>query len=102
MRAPFFTSVSHEVLPPGDNISYLTVQEGDILDPSVLDDILDTRVLSDTSHADTVGVVAPQVLHEDVGGVGLGREAVVANVNAGVGHAEAVHIQGVEAIGVLW
>lgn len=67
----------------------------------MLDEILDTGVLSDTSHADTVSVVAPQVLHEDVGGVWLGREAVVANVDAGVGHTETIHVQRVESISVL-
>jgi hypothetical protein len=73
--------------------SYLAVQQGHILDPGVLDDVLNTRVLPDTSHAHTVSVVAPQVLHEDVGCVRLGREAVIANINPGVGHAQAVYVQ---------
>lgn len=59
----------------------------------MLDDILDTGVLPNAAHAHTVGVVTPQVLHENVGGIGLGREAVVTNVDAGVGHAETVHVQ---------
>lgn len=41
------------------NMSYLAVQYGDVLNPGVLDNVLDTRVLSNTSHAHTVGVVAP-------------------------------------------
>lgn len=45
--------------------------------------------------------VAPQVLDKDVGGVGLGGEAVVADVDAGICDSQAIHVQRVEAIGVL-
>jgi hypothetical protein len=83
------------------NSSYLAVQQSHILNPGILDNVLDTRVLSDTSHAHAVGVVAPQVLHEDVGCVGLGREAVVANVDTSVCHTQTVNIQGVKPISVL-
>ena len=101
-RAPFYVQVSVRSFNRGvGDISYLTVEQGHILNPGVLNNILDTRVLSDTSHAYTVGVIAPQVLHKDVGSVWLGREAVVTNVDAGVGHAQAVHVQGVESVGVL-
>lgn len=48
-----------------------------------------------------MGIVAPQVLHENVGCVGLGRETVVADIDAGVGHTETVHVEGVESVGVL-
>ena len=48
-----------------------------------------------------MGIVAPQVLHENVGCVGLGREAIIADVDAGVGHGQAVHVEGVKSIGVL-
>jgi hypothetical protein len=48
------------------HFTYLAVKEGDVLDVRMLNDILNTRVLSDTAHADTMGVVAPEVLHEDV------------------------------------
>lgn len=82
-------------------LSYLAVHQGHVLNPGMLDDIFDSRVLSDTSHADTVGVVAPQVLHENVGGVGLGGEAVIADIDAGVGHTETVHVEGVKSVGVL-
>lgn len=67
----------------------------------MLDDVLDSRVLPDTSHADPVGVVAPQVLHENVGGVGLGGEAVIADVDAGVGHTETVYVEGIKSVCVL-
>lgn len=39
-----------------------------------------------------MSVVAPEVLNKDVSRVGLGREAVIANVDAGIGDAEPVHI----------
>lgn len=48
-----------------------------------------------------MGIVAPQVLHENVGCVGLGREAVIADVDAGVRHAQTVHVEGIKSIGVL-
>lgn len=53
-------------------VSYLAVQKSHVLNPGILNDILDSRVLSNTSHADTMGIVTPQVLHENVGCVGLG------------------------------
>lgn len=49
-----------------------------------------------------MGIVTPQVLHENVGCVGLGREAVIADIDAGIGHAETVDVQGVKSVGVLW
>lgn len=72
--------------------SHLSIQQGHILDVRMLDIIQHTSILPDASHADAVGVVAPQILHEDVGSVGLGREAVVANINSCVCHAKAVHV----------
>jgi hypothetical protein len=48
-----------------------------------------------------VRAVAPEVADEDVGGVGFGREAVVADVYAGVEDCEAVDVEGVEAVGVF-
>lgn len=81
--------------------AYLAVEQGHVLDVRMLDDVLHTRILSDTAHAHAVGVVAPEVLHENVGGVGLGREAIVSNVDSGVGDAESVHVEGVKAVGVL-
>jgi hypothetical protein len=48
-----------------------------------------------------MGIVAPQVLHEDVGGIGLGREAIIADINTGIGHRETVYVVGVKSVGVL-
>jgi hypothetical protein len=67
----------------------------------MLDDVLHTRVLSDTAHAHTMGVIAPQVLHKDVGRVGLGREAIIPNVDTGVGDAESVDVERIKAVGVF-
>lgn len=41
-------------------------------------------------------------LDKDVCGVGLRREAVIADVDTGIRHSQTVCVQGVEAIGVLW
>lgn len=81
--------------------AYLAVEQGDVLDVRMLDGVLHTRILSDATHAHTVGVVAPEILHKDVGCVGLGREAIVSNLDSGVGDAESVNVEGVKAIGVL-
>lgn len=81
--------------------AYLAVKKGYIFDVRMLDDILHTRVLSDAAHANTVGVVAPQILHKDVGCVGLGREAIVSNINTGVSDAESIHVERVKAVSVL-
>lgn len=51
-----------------------------------------TRILANTSHTHTVGIIAPQVLHENVGGIGLRRKAVIANINSGIRHAKSIHI----------
>lgn len=67
----------------------------------MLNNVLHAWILSNTPHADTVGVIAPHILHEHVGGVWFGSKAVVANINPGVGDAEAIHIERIEAIGVL-
>ena len=67
----------------------------------MLDDVLNARVLSDAAHGHAVGAVAPKVLDEDVGGVGLGREAVIADIDAGVCYGEAVDVERVKAVGVL-
>lgn len=81
--------------------SYLSIQQSHVLDMRILDIIHLTRVLSNASHANTVGVVAPQVLHEDIGSVWLWGEAIIANVDSSVCHAESVHIQRIETVGVF-
>lgn len=79
----------------------LSVQHDNVLNVSVLYVILDARILANAAHRDTVGAVAVDVGDEDVGGVGLGGEAVVANVNPGVANGQAVHVVGIPAVGVL-
>jgi hypothetical protein len=81
--------------------TYLTVQQRHVLDVRMLNIVQHSRVLSNASHADSVRVVTPQVLDQDVGRVGLGREAVVSNVDPRVQNRQAVHVVGVESIRVL-
>jgi hypothetical protein len=80
----------------------LTVQERHVFDVSVLNVIQGTWVLSNASHADTVGVVAPQVLDENVGCVWLGGETIISNVDTGVQDGEAIKVIRVKSISVLW
>lgn len=79
----------------------LSVQHDHVLDVGVLYVILDALILANAAHRDTVGAVAVDVGDEDVGGVGLGGEAVVTNVNPGIANGQAVHIVGIPAVGVL-
>ena len=67
----------------------------------MLDVVHDTGVLANASHADTMGVVAPEVLHEDVGRVGLGREAIISNIDPGVQDGQTIQVVRVESIRVL-
>jgi hypothetical protein len=79
----------------------LPIEQCDVLDVRVGDVVLDAGVLADGAHGNAVRAVAPQVLNEDVGRVGFRGEAVVADVDARVGHGEAVDVEGVEAVGVF-
>lgn len=79
----------------------LSVQHDHVLDVGVLYVILDTLVLANAAHGDTVGAVAVDVGDEDVRGVGLWREAVITNVNPGVAYSQAVHIVRIPAVSVL-
>jgi hypothetical protein len=67
----------------------------------MLDDVHHSRVLPDTAHADSMGIVAPQVLHENVGCIGLGREAIIANVDPGIRNPQPVDIKRVKAVTVF-
>lgn len=57
---------------PRVHSAYLAIQQRHILNVRVLDDVLDSCVLSNTAHAHAVSVVAPEVLNKDVGRVRLG------------------------------
>lgn len=79
----------------------LAVEERDVFEPGVGDVVFDAGVLADGSHGHAVRAVAPEVLHEDVGRVGLGAEAVVAHVDACVGYGKSIHVERVEAVGIF-
>lgn len=107
----------------------LSVEQGDVLDPSVRDVVFDSGILADGTHRYAVCSITPEisaqtvsgssaevrtdpctmvsifissyVLHKDISGVGLRREAIVADIDASIGHSQPVYIERVEAIGVL-
>lgn len=45
--------------------------------------------------------IAPQVLDKNIGGVGLGRKAVVAHIDTRIRHGKTIDVEGVETICVL-
>lgn len=79
----------------------LAIEKCNIFDPRIRDKVLDAWVLADGSHGDAVGAIAPEVLHEYIGRVGLWAEAVVSDIDPGIGDGQSVYVQGIEAIGVL-
>lgn len=78
----------------------MSIQKGDILEIGILNEIHLARILPDTTHADSMGVVTPHVLHKDVARVGFGRETVISDVDSGIGDTEPVHDVGIKAVGV--
>jgi hypothetical protein len=49
-----------------------------------------------------MGVIAPQILDEDVRRVWLRREAIIANIYPGISDGKPVRVDGVESVSVLW
>lgn len=81
--------------------TYLAIQQRHVLNPGVFNDVQFSWVLSNTAHTHTVRVVAPQVLDKDVGGVGFGREAIIADIDAGVGDRQAIDVVRIKSVGVF-
>jgi len=95
-------SVSDVRTGPGlESCTVLGIQHDDVLNVGVLNDVLDARVLADTAHGDAMAAVAIDSGDQDVGGVGFGAEAVVADVNPRVSDCEAVDVVAVPAVGVF-
>jgi hypothetical protein len=67
----------------------------------IVDVVFDSRILTNTAHAYSVGAVAVYVRDEDVRGVGLGTEAVVSDVDPGIANCQTIHIVRVPAVGVF-
>ena len=82
-------------------MAYLAVQQCHVFDIGVLNNIFHAWILPNASHADTVGIVTPQILHKHVRGIGFRSKAVISNLNAGIGDSEAVDIQRVKSVRVL-
>lgn len=85
----------------GGNGTYLGIQHRDVLNMRVVDVILDSSILANGTHTDTVCTITVDVLNEDVGGVRLRAEAVITNVDPGITNSESINIVRVPAIGVL-
>ena len=67
--------------PDFDASAVAGVGHGDVVDEDILDNVSLCGVLAKRADTDAVAAVAQQVLHEDVGGVGLEGDAVVAIVD---------------------
>lgn len=61
--------------------SYLSIEHGNVFNVCVVDIVLDTSILSNTAHTDTMSTITVQVSHQDVRGVWLWAKAIIANVN---------------------
>lgn len=84
----------------GNKKTYLSIQQRHILNVHVLNDIHLARVLANTTHTHPVRVIAPHVLHENVGCVRLRREAVISDIDAHIGEADAIDVERVHTVGV--
>ena len=71
----------------------LAVEEGYVLDPSIGDEVFNTSVLADGSHANTVCAVAPEVFDKNVGRVWLWGKAVVTYIDASVRHCQTIDVE---------
>lgn len=80
----------------------MSVQQGDVLDVYVFDDILFAGILSDTAHANTMGVIAPQILDKDICCIWLRRETVITDINSHISKPDAIRSDRVESVSILW
>jgi len=79
----------------------LAVEHPNVLNVDVLDEALFALVLANGPHRLPVGAVAVHGVDVDVGGIGLGREAVVANVDPRALNSDALDVERVEEVGVF-
>lgn len=87
--------------PSLETRAVLAVEKRNVFHPGVGDEVLHAGILADGAHGYAVCAIAPEIFDEDIGCVGFGGEAVVADVDAGVGHGQTVDVEGVEAVGIL-
>jgi hypothetical protein len=87
--------------PSLETRAVLAIQERDVFHPGVGNIVFDAGILADGTHGYAMCAVAPEIFDEDVGCVGFGREAVVADVDAGICHGQPVDVKRVEAVGVF-
>lgn len=79
----------------------LTIEHPHVLDDDVLDDGLLAGILANGAHGLAMRTVAVHGVDVRISQIGLGREAVVANVDPDFLHLHVLDIQGVEEICVL-
>lgn len=79
----------------------LSVQHPHVLDMHVTDEAFLSGVLADAAHTDAVGPVAVHVSHDKVGAVGLGTEAVVADVDPRTFDVDVFDVERIEEVRVL-
>ena len=59
----------------------------------MFNDVLNAWVLANAAHADTVRVVAPEVLDEYVASIRLGSEAVVTHVDTSIRDRQTISVK---------
>jgi hypothetical protein len=87
--------------PDLDTRTVGSIGHANVVHVDVLDDIDFASVLAQATNADTVGAVANKILHDNVGAVGLERDAVIAVVDDGVLDDDIVGAVCVPAVRVL-
>ncbi len=70
----------------------LAVQHPDILDEDIPDETLLARILANRTHGLAMGTITVHRVDVEVGGVRLGREAIVSDVDPAVGYCELVNV----------
>lgn len=79
----------------------LAVEHPGVLDDDVADEAHLAGVLADGPHGLTVGAVAVHGVDVEVRGVGLGREAIVADVDPRALNRDVLDVERVEEVSVL-
>ena len=81
--------------------TYLPIEQSHVLDIRMFNNVLHARILAYATHADTVRVIAPEILDEYVGSIRLGSEAVITHIDTSIRDRQTISVKGVKPIRIL-